>query len=247
MKYALALLIASAAASPVAAQDFGLGGRTFSVDLGIGAAIGPEYPGSDEAETSPWLIWRNAGFGDSPSGTAQGLSFSPSFEVVGERDTSDYPELAGLDDIDSAYELGLRVSYGMGPLTAYGSVRRGFEGHEGLTGEVGAKYRTDLTERLTLWSGAELVYGNDDFNNTYFGVTAAESAASGLAETQPGGGLNEAAISFEARYAMTENTALLGEIRYGKLIGDAADSPVVQDEYQPSLRLGVTRRFSFGF
>ncbi|WP_282601760.1 MipA/OmpV family protein [Paracoccus sp. PARArs4] len=245
MKYVLAFAVL--AATPAFAQDFGTGERVFSFDLGLGATVGPEYPGSDEGEVSPWVIWRNAGFGTGTGGTKQGFSISPSFGTVGERDTADYPELSGLNDIDRAYELGLRVSYGAGPVTAYGSLRRGFDGHEGLTGEVGAKYRTELSDRLTLWSGAELVYGDDEFNNTYFGVTAAESAASGLAETQPGGGLNEAAISFEAKYAMTENTALLGEIRYGKLIGDAADSPVVQEEYQPSLRLGVTRRFSFGF
>ncbi|MBU2958439.1 MipA/OmpV family protein [Paracoccus sp. 1_MG-2023] len=245
MKYALAFALI--AATPAVAQDFGMAGRSYSVDLGIGAAVGPEYPGSDEGEVSPWIIWRNSGFGNSVGGSAQGLSFAPSFGTVGDRDTGDYPELSGLDDIDRAYELGLRVSYGMGPVTAFGSLRRGFDGHEGLTGEIGAKYRTQLTERLTLWSGAELVYGDDEFNNTYFGVTAAESAASGLDETQPGGGLNEAALTFEAKYAMTETTSLLGEIRYGKLIGDAADSPVVQEEYQPSLRLGVTRRFTFGF
>ena len=70
---------------------------------------------------------------------------------------------------------------------------------------------------------------------------------SGLPASAPGGGLNEAAITFEARYAINDTTAVLGEVRYGKLIGDAGDSPVVQEEYQPSLRLGVTRRFSFGF
>lgn len=246
MKYALALAVLFAV--PAHAQDFGIaGGRTYSVDLGLGATVGPSYPGAEDAEVSPWIIWRNAGFG--PVGTApeQGFSIAPSFGTVGKRESGDDASLAGLDDIDRAYELGLRVSYGAGPVTAYGSLRRGFDGHEGLTGELGAKYRTELSDRVTLWSGAELVYGNDDFNNTYFGVTPAESAASGLAATAPGGGLNEAAITFEARYAINDTTALLGEVRYGKLIGDAADSPVVQDEYQPSLRLGVTRRFSFGF
>ncbi|WVJ74288.1 MipA/OmpV family protein [Paracoccus marcusii] len=110
---------------------------------------------------------------------------APSFGTVGKRESSDDAALTGLDDIDRAYELGLRVSYGAGPVTAYGSVRRGFEGHEGITGEVGAKYRTELSDRVTLWSGAEVVYGNDDFNNTYFGVTPAESVTSGLPASAP--------------------------------------------------------------
>ena len=246
MKYALALAILIA--TPLHAQDFGTsGGRTFSADLGLGASYGPDYPGSDDGEAAPWIIWRNAGFGTPGGDHAQGFSIAPSFGTEGERESDDNDALAGLDDINRAYELGLRVSYGAGPVTAYGSLRRGFDGHEGLTGEVGAKYRTDLSDRVTLWSGAEIGYGNDKYNNTYFGVTGDESVASGLDAYAPGGGINEAAITFEARYELNETTALLGEVRYGKLIGDAADSPVVQEEYQPSLRLGVTRRFSFGF
>lgn len=246
MKYALALALLFA--TPLSAQDFGLsGGRAFSVDLGLGASLGPTYPGAEEAEVSPWIIWRNAGFGPVGQAPAQGFSIAPSFGTVGSRDSADDAALTGLDDIDRAYELGLRVNYGAGPVRAYGSLRRGFGGHEGVTGELGAKYRTELSDRVTLWSGVEVGYGNADYNDTYFGVTAAESASSGLPPTAPGGGVNEAALTFEARYALSDTTALLGEVRYGKLIGDAADSPVVQDEYQPSLRFGVTRRFSFGF
>ncbi|SNR58250.1 MipA/OmpV family protein [Paracoccus sediminis] len=247
MKHLLALtVLAASAATGAVAQDFGFAGREFSVDLGVGVDVGPDYPGSDDAEAGPWLIWRNAGFGQPGTNESEGFALSPSFGTVGEREASDNPDLAGMEALGRAYELGLRVSYGMGPVMMSGSVRRGFDGHEGLTGEVGAKYRTDLSDRVSLWSGLSLGYGNGEYNDTYFGVDAAD-AAPGRPAYDIGGGFNKAAITFEARYALTENTALLGEVEYGKLIGDAADSPVVQDEYQPSLKLGIVRRFSFGF
>lgn len=247
MKHMLALaVLAASAATGAHAQDFGFAGREFSVDLGVGVDVGPDYPGSDDAEAGPWLIWRNAGFGTPGTNESEGFAISPSFNTVGEREASDNGDLAGMENIDRAYELGLRVSYGTGPLTAFGSVRRGFDGHEGVTGEIGAKYRTDLSDRVSLWSGLSLGYGNGDYNDTYFGVNAAE-AAPGRPAYDIGGGFNKASITFEARYALTENLAVLGEVEYGKLIGDAADSPVVQDEYQPSLKLGIVRRFSFGF
>ncbi|MGN7869132.1 MipA/OmpV family protein [Paracoccus sp. 22332] len=245
MTLALAVLAASAATGALA-QDFGFAGREFSVDLGVGVDVGPDYPGSDDAEAGPWLIWRNAGFTQPGSDLREGFAISPSFNMVGEREAADNADLAGMADIDAAYELGLRVSYGAGPWTTFGSVRRGFDGHEGLTGEIGAKYRTDLSDRLSLWSGLSLGYGNGDYNDTYFGVNAAE-AIPGRPAYDIGGGFNKATISFEARYSLTENVALLGEVEYGKLIGDAADSPVVQDEYQPALKLGIVRKFSFGF
>ncbi|MTD99001.1 MipA/OmpV family protein [Paracoccus sp. YIM 132242] len=247
MKHMLALaVLAASAATGAHAQEFGFAGREFSVDLGVGVDVGPDYPGSDDAKAGPWLIWRNAGFTQPGSDLREGFAISPSFGTVGEREASDNDDLSGMDDIDAAYELGLRVSYGTGPLTAFGSVRKGFEGHEGLTGEVGAKYRTDLSDRLSLWSGLSLGYGDGDYNDTYFGVNADE-AIPGRPAYDIGGGFNKAAITFEARYAVTDTIALLGEVEYGKLIGDAADSPVVQDEYQPSLKLGIVRKFSFGF
>lgn len=249
MKFALVAALVTTLAAPAAlAQDFGtLGGRVFSLDLGLGVTGRSTYPGSDDAEAAPWLIWRNAGFGDAANpDAAQGFALSPAVRSIGERESSDDASLAGMPDIDTAYELGLRASYGMGPVTTYGAVRRGFDGHEGFTGEIGAKYRTDLSPRLTLWSGMELGYGDSEFTNTYFGVTP-DQAAPGRPAYSLGGGFSSAAITFEARYKLTEKTSLLGEVQYGKLIGDAADSPVVQDEYQPVLRVGIVRRMSFGF
>lgn len=249
MKYALVAALLSTLAAPAAlAQDLGVqGGRVFSLDLGFGVTGRSTYPGSDDAEAAPWLIWRNAGFGTAANpDAAQGFALSPAFRSIGKRESSDDASLAGMPDIDKAYELGLRASYGLGDWTGYGAVRRGFDGHEGFVGEIGAKYRTDLSDRLTLWSGLELGYGDSDFTNTYFGVTA-DQAAAGRPAYSLGGGFTSAAITFEARYALTEKTALLGEVQYGKLIGDAADSPLVQDEYQPVLRLGIVRRMSFGF
>ena len=247
MKMTLALaVLAASAATGAHAQDLGFAGREFSVDLGVGVNVGPDYPGSDDAEAGPWLIWRNAGFGAPGSNESEGFALSPSFNMVGEREAADNADRAGMDDIDRAYELGLRVSYGAGPWNAFGSVRRGVDGHEGLTGEIGAKYRTDLSDRLSLWSGLTFGYGNGEYNDTYFGVDADE-AAPGRPAYDIGGGFNKASISFEARYALTDSVALLGEVKYGRLIGDAGDSPVVQDEYQPALKLGIVRKFSFGF
>lgn len=170
MKRALVLaLLATLPAGIAGAQE--LGGRTVSVDLGLGVTAKPSYPGADDSKAGAWLIWRNFSMSDGAgTGNRQGFAFSPSFSMQAAREASDDASLTGMTDIDRAYELGGKVSYGFGDLTAYGSVRRGFDGHEGLTGEVGAKYRTDLSDRMTLWSGIELGYGNGEYNGTYFGV-----------------------------------------------------------------------------
>lgn len=247
MKTSLAaIVLAISAIAPVAAlaQD-----RAFSADIGLGAAVAPTYPGADTTEARPWLIWRNAGIsraGDA-GGDAQGFSISPSFGLVGERNADDDAALNGLPDIDAAYELGARVSYTAGAVTGYASLRKGFGGHDGLAGSAGVKYRTDANDRLSLWSGLGIGYGDGDYNQTYFGVSPTAAASSGYPAFDLGGGINKVAATLEARYSLNDNTALLGEIEYGRLVGDAADSPLVQDRDQPALRLGIVRNFSFGF
>lgn len=247
MKTLLAALMLTVSIGTVSvAQDTG-SRRQFSVELGLGVAGVPTYPGAKDSTAQPWLIWRNARFGAAPTGEKQGFSVAPSFSLIGSRSADDDIALTGLTEIDRAVELGARLRYDFGPVAGYGTIRRGFGGHEGIVGEVGANYRTDLSDQITLWSGLEFGYGNADFGNTYFGVTPAESLASGYQVYELGSGFNSAAVTFQARYNVNDLTAVLGEVEYGKIIGDAADSPIVQDEYQPELRLGIVRKLSFGF
>ena len=247
MKHLIAAALSTVTlALPLAAQAQD---RVFSVDIGGGVSAAPTYPGADDVEAGPWLIWRNAGISTSggDEGRAEGFSISPSFGTVGEREPGDDPALAGLGEIDRAYELGAKASYTGGPVTGYMALRKGFGGHDGVVGEAGVKYRTDASDRLSLWSGLELGYGDDSYNQTYFGIGAADATASGYAPYDAGGGINRVAAKLEARYSLNENTAILGEIEYGRLIGDAGDSPLVQDRDQPAVRLGIVRNFSFGF
>lgn len=242
-------LLAAPVATAASAQDLSLGNRwgTLSADVGLGVSYGPEYPGSDDQDTSPWLILRNASFGEPGKGDLDGFSILPTFGLVGERNEDDADALAGMGDIDRAYELGGQLSYGVGPVNGYLRARQGFGGHHGVTGELGVRYRSEFNDRLTMWSSLEMTYGDSEFVETYFGVTGEQSAASGYDAYSPGGGFTKAAAKLSARYSLNDKTALLGEIEYGRLVGDAADSPLVQDKEQPSVRLGIVRNFSFGF
>ncbi|MFD1881421.1 MipA/OmpV family protein [Paracoccus pacificus] len=247
MKLIHALIPAMLLATPLAAQ--GLEGRTLSAELGLGASYKPTYPGSDQMETAPWFIWRNVSLsrGDGSAGDAQGFSVSPSFNYIGKRNEKDDKDLAGLPEVDRAYEIGARFSYTTGPVTGYAVVRKGFKGHKGVVGKLGATYRTDINDRLSLWSGVGVNMGSDDYVDTYFGVTPEAAASSGYRAYNPGGGVTSVSASLAARYAISDVTALVGELEYGRLVGDAADSPLTQDKNQPVVRLGITRRFSFGF
>lgn len=246
MRYLIPLMLI---ASPLAAQAQGLGGYVLSADVGLGAEYGPAYLGSDDNETSPWFILKNGSLSrQTPTGeTTDGFSVVPSFNYIGRRDAGDHDALKGMDDISRAGEIGGRFGYDFGPTSSYFTIRKGFGGHHGMVGEVGAKYRYQATDQLQLTSYVEADYGDSSFAETYFGVTQEESLNSGYRAYEPNGGFHQASIGVEARYSLTDNLALLGGVEYSRLIGDAKDSPFVKDKNQSSVKLGIVRHFDFRF
>ncbi|MCK0150376.1 MipA/OmpV family protein [Marivita sp. S6314] len=228
----------------------------FVFTLRGGVSATPEYFGSDELEVGPdlgfqfnYLALRNGRRLGNPDPWADnmGLTFGGSFRFVKERSADDFSELAGLDDIDAALELGGSVRYGTEHFAAFGEVRRGFGGHEGWVGEVGADAILRPTDRLRLSLGPRLFFGDEDYSATYFGITPSEASAA-LPAYDPDGGLISTGVEFGARYQINDVWGLEGAVTWEKFTGDAADSPIVEhgDDEQWGIRFGVTRVFSIG-
>lgn len=221
-----------------------------------GVAASPEYFGSDEYTVGPNLGFRldYLSFGNGrtignldPWAERTGLNFRGSFRYIRERDSSDFDELAGLEDIDAAFEAGAAISYGTENFSTFVEARRGFGGHEGWVGEIGADAILRPTDRLRLSMGPRLFFGDDTYSDTYFGVTPAESSAA-LGAYDPEGGMVSAGVEFGARYQINDLWGLEGAVTWEKFTDDAADSPIVKqgDDEQWGIRFGVTRVFSIG-
>jgi MipA family protein len=228
----------------------------FVFTLRGGVAASPEYFGSDDYQAGPDLGFRfnylALGKGRSlgnpdPWAESLGLSAGGSFRFIQERKTSDFNELAGLNDIDAAAELGVSVRYGTESFAAFGEVRRGFGGHEGWVGEVGADAIIRPSDRLRLTVGPRLLFGDETYSNTYFGVTAPEASAA-LPVYDLDGGMVSAGIEFGARYQINDVWGLEGAVTWERFSDDVADSPIVKQgsDEQWGIRLGVTRVFSIG-
>ena len=242
-----AFILASTMVLPVAASAQSLNMfDQVSFDAGLGVTYGPEYMGAEDNDASPWFILRNVQLGEDGA-EKQGFSIIPSLNYIGKRDSDDSEHLDGMDDISRAYEVGVKLSYVSGPFTSYTHVRKGFGGHHGVVGEIGTRYKRDINERLTFWAGAELQGADDRFTDTYFGVSADEAVSSGYDVYEPGGGFYEANLNVEARYMLNENWAVLGRAKYGRLLDDAADSPLVRDKNQPEISIGIVRHLNFKF
>ena len=224
--------------------------------LRAGVQVSPAYFGSDDYELGPDLAARfdyvrfPGGFeyGSSQAvGFRTGWGIQGSFRYIGERDGED--ELEGLDNVPWSAEVGLGVGYEQRNWRAFTDVRYGVIGHNAWVGEIGADAIAYPIEGLTLTAGPRLEFGTDSFARTYFGVSPGESANSGLDAYDASGGLLATGIEVGARYLFNERWGVEGAVSYGRLLNDAADSPITEqgspDQY--SARIGITRRISLDF
>jgi outer membrane scaffolding protein for murein synthesis (MipA/OmpV family) len=160
----------------------------------------------------------------------------------GGRKEEDSKHLKGLGDIDAGAMVGTKVSYETGPVELYASVDKTIGGSEGLLGVVGANVSHHYNAFI-FSAGASATFADENYMQSYFGVTAVQSARSGLRQYEAGAGLKRYDIEASVTYMATENWLIRGQVGVGFLAGDAKDSPVVQKDVQPSGMLMVGYRF----
>jgi MipA family protein len=237
-------------ATPGQSQTLG-DGAVWNVQIGAGVAYQPTFEGAADTEVQG-LPFFSVTYGDRLSLGVDGLVYhvyqqgplqvSTRLGYDFGRAEADDPHLAGLGDIDGGATLGLGADYAIGPAEVFARLDKSFGDVDGLVGTVGAGVSQPLGNVLL---GAEIsaTWADSTHMQGYFGVTAAQSAASGLAAYDAGAGVKRVDLALSAMYQISDNWSLRGEIGLGKLIGDAADSPVLQDSTQTSASILVG--FSF--
>jgi outer membrane protein len=220
-------------------------------ELGAGGAMRPAYDGASDYKFGPTgfftlhYLWL-PGFGTvKKERSGEGLSVGPSFRYVYKRDSADHPELRGLDNVNAAFELGGRLAYQWQMFRPWLAVRYGLGGHNGVVAETGLDLRFRPTAVTEFAIGPRASFATGEYMRTYFGVTAAESARSGLRTHDPRGGIKGAGAEISGRYEFTPQWALLSSVTYERLVGDAASSPIVKlgSADQITARLGVSYKF----
>jgi MipA family protein len=228
----------------------------YDLDIEIGAAAGfaPSYEGARSVRATAFpLITMHfirlpflGEFGGKPD---QGWSFSPSFRIVGERKQSDDSRLLGLGNIAAAYEFGGKVAYRWQDIRVFALARKGFGGHTGWTGAIGADYIANLSDRWNLEFGPRAEFASASYMNKYFGVNAAQSAASGYGLYTANAGLKGAGAETKLVYKLTDNWSVVGQANFIRLVGDAGKAPLVRagTPNMFSASVGLTYRFTTRF
>ncbi|MBS4047697.1 MAG: MipA/OmpV family protein [Alphaproteobacteria bacterium] len=259
---AAALLILPFAAAAQQPPEKAPEKKDWDIRIGAGALYQPEYEGSDDYEVSPlpllMINYRDLVFlrgttlganvftwqGPRPSDK---LQVGPLVRYQFGRDEDDSDDLRGMGDIDAAVELGGFLTYGIGPWTAGVTLFQDVsDSHDGFTAKFAAGHRHSFTPKLRLRSEVSTTWADENYTQTYFGVTAAQSARSGMRAYTAESGIKDIGLTLDLDYSLTEHWIVSGRLGYKRLLGDAADSPLVEDRGSANqLSTGVTLSYRF--
>lgn len=230
----------------------------WSFTLGGGGMYAPDYEGSDDYSVMPLpfveVSWRDrirlSGLGiyATPFMT-DGLRFDLGVRYDFGRYEDDNDALKGLGDLEVGAVAVVRFGYEAGPVSLGLEVARDLTGdRNGLTATAEAEYGIELLDDVRLNVKPHITWADDEYMSNTFGITAAQAARSarGLASYDAGSGLKDVGIDLGIGYMMTDSIYVMGQVGYSRLLGDAADSPLVTDEGsadQFSAMLGLTYRW----
>ncbi len=259
------LLSAGISAPAQAGGMFGEGGLFGNGDLNLQAggivAVRPKYEGSDEYEVIGAPIVAPSGTtGYGEGGFVQfkgiddvrfrllnlyGFEAGPVAGYRFGRDEDDADRLTGLGDVDGGVLLGGFAAYRVGPFAAFASYAHQVGGDDtGGQLKFGGESRFNLAPAVAITATVGATWADEDYMGSYFGITAAQSARSGLTAYDADSGVKDVYLQLASDVALDDRWTLKLTGKYSRLVGDAADSPVVETEDQFFGGLGLTYKFT---
>jgi outer membrane scaffolding protein for murein synthesis (MipA/OmpV family) len=237
-------------AGPVAAQDSPPEKESRRYRATAGLQLTPRHPGSDDLQPSAMVNFDIAR-GDTPFKfeapddnfgieilDRDGFAFGPIANFEDSRTAEDVG--ADLPKVDFSLELGGVVKYQLRDrFRVRAEVRKGVTGHKGWVGSLGADLIFRDADRWLFSIGPRVTWSDDRYQDAWFGVAPEDSAPSGLPAYDPDGGIHAYGATASAVTQFSSRWGLSTYVKYDRLTGDAADSPIV-------LTYGSRDQFSFG-
>ena len=249
LRIMLAAAVVAASATVALAGDFSRDGAAMTWNIGGIVVVSPEYEGSDSYRVRGFpMVFPSTGLASKyvdvrgaddvriklinndrfQAGPLAGYRF--------DREEDDGDRLVGLGDVEGGLVLGGFARFALLP-----SLYVGASYHRTVTGDVdggqlrfGLEYMTRLSPTVTFSAHTGATYANDEYMDAYFGVSAAQAArsAAGLNAFNAEAGIKDVHFGIGTTFALGPRWSLGLKGRYSRLLGDAADSPVIETEDQ---------------
>lgn len=222
--------------------------------VGVLAIYWQVYEGSDEFESTgfPYFSfeYQNRYFLHVSDGI--GINFrndgivrlAASIAYAAGRDESDADNLLDLGDISDGATLNLLTEYQFGLYSIGGKISNQISGdNTGLLVDTHVAYTHIIAHTTVVKPALIASIANSRYAETYFGINEAQAASGGLDSYSPGGGLKSAGLKLDVLSVFANQWNLVGQVKYERLLSDTADSPIVLDENQFTVALGVAYQF----
>ena len=246
----LSLLASTGISSGVQAQS-----ASWSASIGAGALVSPEYAGSDSYKVRALPNFQIS-YGDQLKiDPRQGVryNFFPTANLtlgmgVGidfGRDQGASVDLNGLGDIDTTAEGKLYADYRFKYARASVAFAQDLaKGHGGYTikPSLGTFFPIPPAG-IFLIPSISTTYASEDYLQSYFGVTAAQSAASGLAPYTAESGFKDISANLVVTKKFDDKWSLNVLGGYTYLLDKAANSPIVKKRNQFTSGAFITYKF----
>lgn len=230
----------------------------FHGHIGLAVGAFPDYQGSDDfsavglplvdirqenflfirgASVNPndghgSIGWNALNFGYAEHGKRKfSLSLGPMIRFNVGRDEDDNSALSGLGDIDDSIGGGGFIEARAGNWSADVSAASQDAGDagDGLLVAFRSSYTAQISERLSVAPAVVTSWGDDDYMQGFYGVNSAQAARSGLTQFSAESGFKDVGFQIGTTYSLSENFLINGQIGYQRLLNDAADSPIVDN------------------
>jgi outer membrane scaffolding protein for murein synthesis (MipA/OmpV family) len=173
-------------------------------------------------------------------------SFAGPSPIIGGKRGTMSGGLAGMDEIGARLQAGafyniyLSPQWRLSSSLLFGAARQ----HDGARLELDVQ-RLALAagerHRVSLTAGLGIV--NRRYNETYFGVTEAESLRSRFGAYAPGGGLEDVHLGARWNWTLTPSWMLTSSLQAKRLLGDASHSPLTERSTNLTVSSAVAYRF----
>jgi outer membrane scaffolding protein for murein synthesis (MipA/OmpV family) len=152
-------------------------------------------------------------------------------EYIPERDDVDNNRVDRLGDVDTSLMLGgffgLEYNHWNASIEAMQDV---VDGNDGALIRFNGGYMISIDQTWSLSLGAFTTWADDDYMQAYFEIDGADSARSGLQTFDADAGFKDVGLNFTTSFKPWQHWGFMGLLSYKRLLNDAEDSPVVDDE-----------------
>ena len=152
--------------------------------------------------------------------------------------------MRGLGNLSGTLQYGVFAAYTVGFATTNLAARKApsGRGHGGTIVDLSVDLALPINKQLTFTASPSLTWVSKQTMRSYFGVTPAQSGASGFRVYTPDDGVKSYGLTLSANFQATKHWLVVANLAASRLTGQAAASPIVErrNTFSPSLGLAYS-------